>query len=139
MARPRKQQQETQDQVKYSMIVPQATDRAVREIAARTGRLTSQVVRDMIEDGVARDAGGGDAPGTITIQLREEIREALTVAAAGLNVSPAAVVQQLIARHLPDVVDEARSAEERLREKLGRREAEPPRRAADAGEVSGGG
>ncbi len=117
---------------KYSFLVPAELDRKILEICRLRGGMTqSDLLREILAQNLDRYLGdaGGVPPGgepappgpgltRLPIDLTEPVRRALDLASRDLNLSPAAVVQMVVAEQLPQVLQRAGEQREKLRRLL---------------------
>jgi hypothetical protein len=117
---------------KYSFLVPAELDRKIMEICRLRGlRSQSVVLREILAQNVDRylSAAGGVPPcgetapagpglTRLPIDLTEPVRRALDRAARDLNLSPAALVQMVVAEQLPQILQRAGEQLEKLRRLL---------------------
>lgn len=104
---------------KYSVLVPHDIDSRVMQVATHQRLSLSDAIRLILDTGSRAVLGGVTVEeGKLQIEVNDPTRAALESAARALNLSPAAVVQMMLARHLPALVEEARAVDSRLQQAL---------------------
>jgi hypothetical protein len=117
---------------KYSLIVPEAIDQRLQQIMRQRRIKLSALLREIISDNVERYVdeahGRGECdelgfsladPGELTIHLNKQLRQLVTEAARDLNLRADAIVQLLLGRHLPALVEEGRRVRAKMQTVLG--------------------
>jgi hypothetical protein len=101
--------------VKYSVLLPQATNDRLQAIASRRGVSLADVTREMIHLSLALEDKTGSV---LCVEFDTLAMKALAEAASLLSTSREAVIQQLVVRQLADVLIEARQTAKKLEEAM---------------------
>jgi hypothetical protein len=128
---------------KYSVLIPDSLDQKLNQIMRKRRVKLSALLREIISENVERYVneayGRGEVdelgfsaanPLELTVQLPPEVRRLLAETAKDHAVKAAAVIQLLLSRHLPALVEEGRKLRAKMQTVLGE---VPPTQEGDAG------
>jgi hypothetical protein len=128
---------------KYSVLIPESLDHKLTQIMKRRRVKLSALLREIISENVdhyvneAYGRGDVDELGFSTanslelcVELPKEVRRLLAETAKDHGVKAAAVIQLLLSRHLPALVEEGRILRAKMQTVLGE---VPPTPEGDAG------
>jgi hypothetical protein len=117
---------------KYSFLVPAALDQKIMETCRLRGLasqsvLLRQILEDNIERYLAEASGGEKASAGVTtpirVDLNDQVRSALVMAARDYNLDLAGVVRLALAEQLPEILRKAREYREALRQAIEQEQA----------------
>lgn len=103
---------------KYSIIIPAEIDKRLQKIADSRGVTLSALVRELLAESVAALDPRGEESLHLPLKLDTALGRGIRTAAELLHTSPESVCKELLVRHLPAVLREAREAAAALEDSL---------------------